>query len=151
MTGREAALDGDPSPMAFGGTEVVYTRRKGAGRSVIVRSLPAGVEKVIDPGPGELIGLRLFDRAGAVRGVMRLHTPGMRDVSYTDLYRGRCAGRAAASYHWSIVTSVREQRVVSLADGRVRVVPEAITPLADGWLRTMTDGSVRFETAAGES
>jgi hypothetical protein len=150
-TGHEVALVGEPSPIRFGETEVVYTRKSGAQRSVIVRALSTGVERAIDPGPGEILSLHLFDRARALRVVMKLPTPGANDVHHTDLYRGRCAGPASSSYHWEVVTSIREQRMVSLADGRVWAVPEPIAPFSDGWLRTLGDGSVRFEKAAGES
>jgi hypothetical protein len=150
-TGREVALAGEPSPVDFGETEVVYTRKSGAKRSVIVRALSTGLERSYDPGPGELLSLALFDRARALRVVMKLPSPGASDYYHTDLYRGRCAGPAAASYHSAIIVSVREQRLVSLTDGRVWAVPEEIKPFADGWLRTMEGGSLRFETVTGRS
>jgi hypothetical protein len=153
-TGHDTELAGARSPMAFGagGAELVYARVTGSAWTLVVRTLATGAETTLDPGPGELLGMEIYDRARAVRVVMKLRAPGdAAEVHHSDRYRGRCAGPAAASYEWGVVVSAREQRLVSLKDGRVRVVPEAIAPFADGWLRTLADGAVRFETFAGDS
>jgi hypothetical protein len=150
QTGAETALSSERSPMEFSvdGTRLLFSRLIGGSRTLVVRTLATGDERQYDIKPGELVAASFFSGGQAIRLLVRPDGVPVDDV-HSDQYRGSCAGSAAASFT-SGVTYRHEQRLLAIDDDRSRTVAEAVTSFGTGWLRTLADGSVRFESFAGD-
>jgi hypothetical protein len=152
QAGTEAVLradvrdDGDPfkdhrvavfDPL---GTTIAYMReaRSTGHATVVVRDLLTGSETDVDPGPGLLwrVAVAAGGRSITAQVVATdsdkngaLEWPGLN----TSLSARRCRGPANYTVG-SRKNDALETRIVSLATGKVTVVPKLVGPLGDAWL-----------------
>jgi hypothetical protein len=136
------------------GEHLAYLRRQGTQTQIVVRALPDGSERTFEPGAGEVFRLRFSPDARYLTfEAIREDTThnGKLDWPVPEESKDRSACASAAlpklrSYQYLGRGDAVTRAVVSLVDGKVRDLPELVTPLGTRLLVRESDGSLRLDS-----
>jgi hypothetical protein len=137
------------------GRYLAYLRTSGATRSVVVRALDTGAERVIAAGVGEVFRLRLSaDARYVVLEALRedINHNGKLDWPTPEetTRRNACDARALPKFRtfgYQGRGDALTRAVVSLDAGTLRDVPQLVTTLGSSLLVRETDGSLQLDQA----
>jgi hypothetical protein len=141
------------------GEHLAYLRGQGAQSQLVLRDLAGGSERTFAPGAGEVFALHLSaDARYLTFDALREDTThnGKLDWPVPPESKDRSACAAAAlpklrSYAYLGRGDALTHAVLSLADGKVRDLPELVTPLGTRLLVREADGSLRLDNGGKRS
>lgn len=135
------------------GRHLAYLRRQDGQSAVVVRQLIDGTERAFAPGPGEVFRLRLSpDGSFVTLDVLREDTTGNGKLDWplpeeaagkSPCRRGRLPKLRSFAHQGRGDAVVRA--ALSVPDGKLRDVPELLTPLGASLLLRGADGSLQLE------